>query len=94
MCYIYNANEEEVARKIRQKAKFKIIDEKEFELLKDQPIAKMIYQNKNTKYLKMIEDEFKEDICKRVAVSYSSNRYMEFNALNVNKGCLLYTSII
>ena len=85
MCYIYNANEEEVARKIRQKAKFKIIDEKEFELLKDQPIAKMIYQNKNTKYLKMIEDKFKENICKRVAVSYSSNRYMEFNALNVNK---------
>ena len=73
----------ELENKIRHA---KIIDEKEFELLKDQPIAKMIYQNKNTKYLKMIEDEFKEDICKRVAVSYSSNRYMEFNALNVNKG--------
>lgn len=86
MCYMYNANEDEIARKIRQKAKFKIIDEKEFALLKDQPIAKMIYQNKNIKYLKMIEDEFQKDICQRMAVSYSSNRYMEFNALNVNKG--------
>ena len=38
------------------------------------------------KYLKMIAHELNEFTKDQIAVSYSSNRYMEFNALGVDKG--------
>ena len=63
MCYIYNANEEEVKRKIAQNAPFKVMDNYCIDHLKNEQIAKIIYQ--------------KSDM---------SNRYLEFNALGVDKG--------
>lgn len=86
MCYIYNANDEEVKRKIAQKAPFMVVNDNNLDILKDKPIAKMLYQKKDMCYLKKIAQELNEFTKERVAVSFSSNRYLEFNALGVDKG--------
>lgn len=86
MCYIYNANNEEIERKIAQKAPFTIMDNYSIDHLKNEQIAKILYQKNDISYLKMIERDLNNIIEEKVAVSYSSNRYLEFNALGVNKG--------
>lgn len=86
MCYIYNADDDEVKRKIEQKASFMVMDDYDFDILKNKQIAKMLYQKKDMVYLKMIAQELKEFTQGQVAVSFSSNRYLEFNALGVDKG--------
>ena len=59
--------------------------EKNLDFLKGQEIVKCLYANTDMNYLHKIADEVK-DICGDVDVSYSSNRYLEFNKLGVNKG--------
>ena len=86
MCYIYNANTEEIERKRAQKAPFTIMDTYNIEHLKNEQIAKIIYQKNDMSYLKMIEQNLNNIIKNKVAISYSSNRYLEFNALGINKG--------
>ncbi len=86
MCYIYNANEEEVKRKIAQNAPFKVMDNYCIDHLKNEQIAKIIYQKSDMSYLKMIGQDLAKVIEGKAAVSYSSNRYLEFNALGVDKG--------
>lgn len=86
MCYIFNPSEDEIKRKTIQKAKFKVIDDFQFEFLQDQQVAKILYQNTNLEYLKKIAQELEDCTKEKISVSYSSNRYMEFNAWNINKG--------
>lgn len=84
--YVYNLNEDEKNRFINQKNDFVEIKEASIEFLKDTPIAKVIYQNLDTPYLRSINDEMKSITDGVVSVSYSSNRYMEMNKYSVNKG--------
>ncbi|MFQ6792820.1 MAG: Cof-type HAD-IIB family hydrolase [Thomasclavelia sp.] len=86
MCYIFNADEDEVKRKTEQKAPFKVIDEYNIDILKDEKIAKLLYERRDMAYLKAIEQELKDEIKDKACASYSSNRYLEFNALGVDKG--------
>lgn len=55
------------------------------DFLKGQEIVKVLYMNTDYDYLKKIEDDLK-DITGDLDVSYSSNRYIEFNHQGVNKG--------
>ncbi len=59
--------------------------EKNLDFLKGQEIVKCLYSSTDMNYLHKISEEVK-DICGDVDVSYSSNRYLEFNKLGVNKG--------
>lgn len=86
MCYIYNANDDEIQRKMIQKAPFTIMDSNNIDELKDKQIAKMLYQNTDIIYLKQIAKDLNEVIKDKVTISYSSNRYLEFNALGIDKG--------
>ncbi|MFQ6861254.1 MAG: Cof-type HAD-IIB family hydrolase [Beduini sp.] len=90
MCYLFNADPTEVERKTAQKAPFKIIDEFNMDFLKDDQIAKLLYVRPNMPLLKSIEQDMLEDI-ERIGVcaSYSSYRYLEFNAIGVSKGFAL-----
>ena len=54
--------------------------------LKNDRIAKILYQKKDMNYLKKIAADLKDDIENKACASYSSNRYLEFNAPGVNKG--------
>ena len=55
------------------------------DFLKGQEIVKVLYMNTDYQYLKGIENDLKE-ITGDLDVSYSSNRYIEFNHKGVNKG--------
>lgn len=55
------------------------------DFLKGQEIVKVLYMNTDYAYLKNIEMALM-DITQDVDVSYSSNRYIEFNHRGVNKG--------
>jgi Cof subfamily protein (haloacid dehalogenase superfamily) len=57
----------------------------DIDFLKDKEIVKAIYMNEDYAYLKRIEGEI-EDITGKMDVSFSSNRYMEFNRQGVSKG--------
>lgn len=90
MCYIFNADEDEVARKTAQKAPFTIVDEFNMDFIKGQKIAKILYEKRDMKYLKAIEQELLEEIERiQVCASYSSSRYLEFNAIGIDKGFAL-----
>ena len=61
------------------------IHEKNLDFLKGQEIVKCLYMNTNHAYLTQIADEL-SCITGDMDVSYSSNRYLEFNQKGVNKG--------
>lgn len=86
MCYIYNADPDEVQRKKDQKAPFVVVEDYNINNLKNDRIAKILYQKKDMNYLKKIAADLKDDIENKACASYSSNRYLEFNAPGVNKG--------
>lgn len=55
------------------------------DFLAGQDIVKVLYVNTDYSYLQKIEKELK-DITQEIDVSYSANRYIEFNHKGVNKG--------
>ena len=59
--------------------------DKDINFLKDTKIVKALFVNTNQEYLNQIERDLK-DITGDVDVSYSSNRYIEFNHKGVTKG--------
>lgn len=82
--YTYNLNEDEK----HHLKNFPSIKEVNWENLDhiEEPIIKLLYQNTNIPYLKSIEKEIPNHIKEQLEISYSSNRYLEFNPKNVNKG--------
>lgn len=61
------------------------IHRENIDFLKGQEIVKVLYMNTDNQYLRWIEGDLK-DITGGLDVSYSSNRYLEFNLKGVNKG--------
>ncbi len=59
--------------------------EKDLNFLRGQEIVKCLYMNTDHEYLSQIARELR-DITGDMDVSYSSNRYLEFNQKGVNKG--------
>lgn len=57
----------------------------DIDFLKGKEIVKAIYMNTDYAYLKRIESEI-TDLTENMDVSFSSNRYMEFNRKGVSKG--------
>lgn len=84
--YIYNLSQSEEERIKNQKLECTIMKENTVDFLEEEPIAKIIYQNINVQYLMGIEPDMRSITEGYCAVSYSSNRYMEFNSLGVDKG--------
>lgn len=92
-CYIFRADPDEVERKTVQKASFQVIDEYNMDFLKDDKIAKILFERRDMDYLKSIEKDMQSIIEGEYAASYSSHRYLEFNPVGVSKGqALLWLS--
>lgn len=85
--YVYNLVE---AERKHLEAKMDTIEifDKDIDFLKDEQIIKILYMNTDRAYLNQIEKEIK-GITDEVEISYSSNRYLEFNKNGVNKGAAL-----
>lgn len=84
--YIFNLSESEAQRIKNQKVDCIIMEDNNVDFLKDTPIAKILYQNTDVPYLMSIEPKMKDIVEGLCSVSYSSNRYMEFNRIGVDKG--------
>ena len=84
MCYAWHYSADEEAHLVGRMA-VTPVDHTTLDFLADQPIVKVLYQNTDVPYLNQIEHEV-ADLTDGLDVSYSSNRYLEFNAHGVNKG--------
>lgn len=82
--YIFKFNDIEKAFLTNMDGKV-IMEENNIDFLKGQKIVKALYMNTDRDYLQKIEKDL-EDILFDMDVSYSSNRYIEFNHKGVNKG--------
>lgn len=84
MLYVYNINEDEL-NYIKDRYVYKFIDADNLDFLKGQDIAKVLYGKTDIDYLRNVTSDLGE-IVNDLDVSYSSNRYLEFNHKGVNKG--------
>lgn len=84
--YVFNLSDSEAERIKNQKVDCIIMEDNSIDFLKDEPISKILYQNIDVPYLMSLEPQMKHIWENECAVSYSSNRYMEFNKLGVDKG--------
>lgn len=84
--YIFNLSESEAMRIKNQKVECEIMSQNNIDFLKDEPISKILYQNTDVPYLMSLEPQMASIVNGQCAVSYSSNRYMEFNKIGVDKG--------
>ncbi len=83
--YMYFLNDDE-KHHIRNFPGFEESDETSLNFLKDTPILKILYQDLDLDYLKDLEHQLPQDIKDTLEISYSSNRYLEFNPKGVSKG--------
>lgn len=84
MVYAYNYTQDEIDYLAGRMEVTEIFDH-DLEFLRGQDIVKCLYMNTDYSYLYKIAEDLK-DITKDIDVSYSSNRYIEFNHQGVNKG--------
>lgn len=66
-------------------------EDDDFSFLKDQTCYKALFQNLDRNYLEKLEQAMPADLRAALEISYSSNRYIEFNPKGVNKGAALET---
>ena len=85
-CYLFDAAENEIERKIAQKAKFEVIEDYNLDFLKDEKIAKILYEKRDMDFLKSLETKLPQSIKETCSVAFSSGRYMEMNTKGVDKG--------
>ncbi len=84
MVYVYNLFQGEIDY-LANRMEIQEIDADNIEFLRGQEIAKVLYTNTGRVYLNQIERDLR-DVTGEIDVSYSSNRYIEFNHRGVNKG--------
>ncbi len=82
--YVYNNNDDERAY-LNNRMEVTDFDAEDLTFIKDKPIIKCLFENTDREYLQNIAKDI-ADITKDLDVSYSSNRYIEFNKQGVNKG--------
>lgn len=84
MVYIYSSWSKD-AENLAKRMPVTEISDQNLEFLKGQDIVKVLYANTDYAYLRTIQKEL-EDITGELSVSYSSNRFIEFNRKGVDKG--------
>lgn len=87
--YVYGLSEDELNYMSSRGVTPAVLTDASLEKLTDTPIVKVLYQNLDKSYLETIKVEVEETIPYEFDISFSSNRYIEFNAKNVNKGTAL-----
>lgn len=87
--YVYHSNPEEDAYLTTIPHEKRPDDEISF--LKDQVCYKALFQNLDRSYLERLEQEMPKSLHDVLEISYSSNRYIEFNPKGVSKGVALQT---
>lgn len=84
--YFYQLNQDEKDRIAAQKIDYKILEDDDISFLKNESFIKVLYQNTNLEILRNLEQEMQNIIQNQFQTSYSSNRYLEFNRIGIDKG--------
>lgn len=84
--YMYRMNSEEKQYVTGRLDRYIEFTETNIEFLKQQPIIKVLFNNLDMNYLKKIEQNLPAAMAEQYTVSYSANRYIEFNQKGVSKG--------
>lgn len=84
--YAFHLNEDEHGWLMMFKPDSIVCEDLNISMLKDQPITKILFQNTNTAYLRELAKDLEDIVKGKITTSYSSNRYLEINAVGVNKG--------
>ena len=88
--FAYHLNEEEAKWLFTFKPDSKVMDLDHIDFLANEPIAKILFESTDMAYLHAIANEMHDLLDGCVEVSYSSNRYLELNAIGVDKGLGLH----
>ncbi len=83
--YAYRMNQNE-RDYLASRMEVEEISSNNINFLKGQDIVKVLYVNTDRAYLNKIEEDLKSITAGVIDVTYSSNRYIEFNHKGVNKG--------
>lgn len=83
ICYTYRIFDNE-ERYIKPTMRFINFDDHNLDFLKNKTIMKVLYCNEDMNYLRDIKQEIQLD--NEYEISFSANRYIEFNPKAVNKG--------
>ena len=83
--YGFNCSEEEKQVLLGFNKDAIIVEGMDYSFLKDQMIVKVMYQYQDYAYLHTLEDKLDDGIKGNTTISYSSNRYMEFNLKGISK---------
>lgn len=89
MVYVYRLWQEEIDY-LSGRMEIKEIFDTNLSFLAGQDIVKMLYEKMDYPYLRQIEQDL-EGFTQDIDISYSSNRYIEFNRKGVSKGAGLLT---
>lgn len=84
MMYLYNAEPDDY-RSLSSRMNVTQISDENLDFLEGTDIVKALYMNTSYEYLHGIEEDYK-DLAPLMDISYSSNRFIEFNQKGVNKG--------
>lgn len=84
--FVYNMNADENDYLSRLGFQYHTLAQPSISLLQDQPMEKILYMNKDRSELDDVRSQIPSDLLAQLTVTYSSNRYMEFNPLGINKG--------
>ena len=84
--YAFQLNEEEKRWLFMFKPDSIVCEQNSIDFLKDEPIVKILFQKTDMDYLHELAKEMEPITKNQVAVSYSSNRYLELNAIGIDKG--------
>ncbi len=85
-CFLFNPSPLELRRKIKQSAHFEVMDDTDLSFLKGQDVTKIVFSNPNPSQLNQIKEDMSARLEGKVNITFSSGRYIEFNALNIDKG--------
>lgn len=84
--YVYNINDSEIEYLRGRVDNYQVIKDHDVSFLKDVPIAKVILHFYDETIMDKIITDIKPLTDNKLSVSFSSNRYVELNQLNVDKG--------
>lgn len=88
--YAFHVNEDERSWLTMFKPDFIECQDDTIEFLKEERIAKILFQNENVPYLHEVAMQMQAITDNEVSVSFSSNRYLELNRIGVDKGLGLH----
>lgn len=84
--FVFRPDADEIDYLDRGGASYQIFEQPQINFLRDQPLVKMLYKDLNRSKLKQIYQCIPQNLLNETAATFSSNRYLEFNEVGVNKG--------